>query len=195
MIIVRPGAAADIDGVVALEAGPDTAGWLGETGQSWHLRVLTDPDAEHLVATGQATGRATGHDSDIAGFAVLAGLHRPDQVIELRRMVIAAERRGAGLGRRLLRAAVARAYEHHAARRVWLDVKDGNVRAQALYESEGFVVDRTPAGTPVAVESGGRRFIIMIHDGIATTGLTEGAERQQLFRLCAVHHINGGLSG
>jgi ribosomal protein S18 acetylase RimI-like enzyme len=191
MIIIRPGTAADIDGVVALEAGPDTAGWLGETGRSWHLRVLTDPHAEHLVATGQATGQ----DSDIAGFAVLAGLHRPDQVIELRRMVIAAERRGTGLGRRLLRAAVARAYEHHAARRVWLDVKDDNVRAQALYESEGFVVDRTPAGAPVAIESGGRRFIIMIHDGIATTGLAEGAERQQLFRLCAVHHINGGLSG
>lgn len=63
-------------------------------------------------------------------------------------MVIAAERRGAGLGRRLLRAAVGRAYEHHAARRVWLDVKDDNVRARAL-----------------------------------------------LFRPCAVHHINGGLSG
>ena len=169
MIIVRPGTAADIDGVAALEAGPDTAGWLGETGRSWHMRVLADAGAEHLVATGQpaddATGQATGHDSDIAGFAVLAGLHRPDHIIELRRMVIAAERRGTGLGRRLLRAAVARAYEHHAARQVWLDVKDDNVRAHALYESEGFVVDRTPAGAPVAVESGGRRFIIMVHDG------------------------------
>jgi diamine N-acetyltransferase len=171
MIIVRPGTAADIDGVAALEAGPDTAGWLGETGRSWHMRVLADAGAEHLVATGQpagdVTGQATDPDSDIAGFAVLAGLHRPDHVIELRRMVIAVERRGTGLGRRLLRAAVARAYEHHAARRVWLDVKDDNVRARALYESEGFVVDRTPAGAPAAVESGGRRFIIMVHDGIA----------------------------
>jgi ribosomal protein S18 acetylase RimI-like enzyme len=176
MIIVRPGTAADIDAVAALEATPDTAGWLGETGRSWHLRILADPDAEHLVAAGPPTGSAigpatvspAGQDGAIAGFSVLAGLRRRDRVIELRRMVIAGDRRGAGLGRRLLRATVARAYDQHAARRVWLDVKDDNLRAQTLYQSEGFVVERTPAGAPVAVESGGRRFIIMVHDGPET---------------------------
>jgi len=155
MIIVRPGTGADADGVAELEAGPDTAGWLGETGRSWHVRVLADPDAEHLVAADQ--------NGTIAGFAVLAGLSRPDRIIELRRMVITADRRGEGLGRRLLRAAVARAYEQHGARRVWLDVKDDNVRAQTLYKSERFAIERTPAGAPVAVESGGGRFIIMAH--------------------------------
>jgi ribosomal protein S18 acetylase RimI-like enzyme len=99
---------------------------------------------------------------------ILAGLRRQDHVIELRRMVIAGDRRGAGLGRRLLRAAVARAYGQHAARRVWLDVKDDNIRAQTLYRSEGFAIERTPAGAPVAVESGGRRFIVMVHDGPET---------------------------
>jgi ribosomal protein S18 acetylase RimI-like enzyme len=169
MIIVRPGTAADIDAVAALETEPDTAGWLGETGRAWHLRVLANPDAEHLVATSPAAR----DDEEMTGFTVLAGLHRPDRLIELRRMVIAAERRGAGLGRRLLRAAVARAYDQHGAQRVWLDVKDDNVRAQALYESEGFVIARTPAGEPIAVGSGGRRFIIMVHDGI---GSAQGAE-------------------
>jgi ribosomal protein S18 acetylase RimI-like enzyme len=169
MIIIRPGMAADIDAVAALETEPDTAGWLGETGRAWHLRILANPGAEHLVATSPPAAPATRDDGDIAGFAVLASLHRPDRVIELRRMVIAADRRGTGLGRRLLRAAVARAYDQHGAQRVWLDVKDDNVRAQALYESEGFVIERTPAGEAVAVASGGRRFIIMVHDGIATT--------------------------
>jgi ribosomal protein S18 acetylase RimI-like enzyme len=178
MIIVRPGTAADIDAAAALEATPDTAGWLGETGRSWHLRILADPDAEHLVAAGPPTGPATvsraGQDGAIAGFSVLAGLRRRDRVIELRRMVIAGDRRGAGLGRRLLRATVARAYGQHAARRVWLDVKDDNVRAQTLYQSEGFVIERTPAGAPVAVESSGRRFIIMVHDGPETARRAPG---------------------
>jgi diamine N-acetyltransferase len=38
-----------------------------------------------------------------------------------------------------LRALTAWAFDEAGAHRVWLDVKDANARAQALYESEGFV--------------------------------------------------------
>jgi diamine N-acetyltransferase len=51
-----------------------------------------------------------------------------------------ARRPTAGLGRELLRAAVARARDEHAAHRVSLDVKAHNRRAIALYESEGFTL-------------------------------------------------------
>jgi ribosomal protein S18 acetylase RimI-like enzyme len=51
-----------------------------------------------------------------------------------------------GRGRALLRAALARTYQRHPGRRIWLDVKAGNQRARSLYEAEGFAVTRVLAG-------------------------------------------------
>jgi len=56
------------------ETDPVWVVWLGKIGAAWHERALADPDQEHLV-----TERA----GDLCGFAVLAGLGHPDQVIEL----------------------------------------------------------------------------------------------------------------
>lgn len=134
---LRRGEAADLAEIVALEQASDTREWLGETGLAWHERAAADPDQEPLIAV-QPPG--------LIGFAVLAGLTDADHVIELRRMVVSPACRGAGNGRKLLRAAVARAYEQHHARGVWLDVKTGNTRARSLYESEGFVIAPAPAG-------------------------------------------------
>jgi diamine N-acetyltransferase len=60
-------------------------------------------------------------------------------------MVVSPAFRGAGRGRALLRAALARARREHRAARIWLDVKPHDVRARRLYESEGFVLTRTTA--------------------------------------------------
>ncbi|WP_327583348.1 GNAT family N-acetyltransferase [Nonomuraea sp. NBC_00507] len=131
MSMIRPATADDLPLLTAWEGDRDTAAWLGETGLAWHEHSLADPDQDHVVAE---------HDGAVTGFAVLAGLNGGDGVIELRRMVVDPGRRGPGQGRALLRAALARAYEHHGAGRVWLDVRAANRRAQALYESEGFAV-------------------------------------------------------
>jgi diamine N-acetyltransferase len=139
MVVLRGTTEADIDRVVALEAAPDTSRWLAETGRSWHTRALVDPDQEHLVAI---------VDRAVAGFVVLAGLGDARRVVELRRIVVGAEYRGAGLGRELLRRAVAYAYETLGAREVWLDVKPTNHRAISLYRSEGFTEKRTAPGSP-----------------------------------------------
>jgi diamine N-acetyltransferase len=61
-------------------------------------------------------------------------------------MVVSSAFRGAGRGRELLRAALARARREHHASQVWLDVKAGNLRARRLYESEGFTPARTVPG-------------------------------------------------
>ncbi|MPZ63616.1 MAG: GNAT family N-acetyltransferase [Propionibacteriales bacterium] len=134
MLSIRPTAVADLAVVTALEDEPDTAEWLCETGPAWHERALQDPDQEHLVAE---------YDGGTAGFMVLAGLRRSDGVLELRRIVAAPAVRRTGVGRAMLKAAVACAIDVHDARRVWLDVKTQNVRARTLYESEGFVPTRT----------------------------------------------------
>ena len=162
MVTIRPGMRADLAGVVALETAADTAMWLGETGLAWHERALTDPDQELLVAEDE--GR-------LAGFAVLVGVRsggRDDgdgqdgRDIELRRMAVHPAMRGAGLGRGLLRAAVARARDAHAARRVLLDVKAHNERARALYASEGFDVVRGPVKTMTEPDGSTSELLVMV---------------------------------
>ncbi|GHJ15495.1 GNAT family N-acetyltransferase [Micromonospora sp. AKA38] len=129
---VRPGAADDLAAMVAAETDPDTAVYLGETGPRFHDRALADADQEQLVAR---------IDDEPVGFVVLAGLRSGAGRVELRRIVVSHRHRGAGHGRALLRAAVARAYQQHRAQQVWLDVRVGNNRARALYESEGFRIE------------------------------------------------------
>jgi len=137
MVLLRPTAEADLDSVVALEAARDTSRWLAETGRAWHTRALSDPDQEHLVAM---------VDDAVTGFVVFAGLRDPGGVVELRRMVVGTDHRGIGLGRELLRRAVAHAREILGARGIWLDVKPTNHRAISLYRSEGFSQERTIPG-------------------------------------------------
>jgi ribosomal protein S18 acetylase RimI-like enzyme len=153
MLTIRPGLRADLAGVVALETAADTAMWLGETGLAWHERVLADPDQELLVA--EDGGR-------LAGFAVLVGVHSEDRGIELRRMAVHPAMRGGGRGRGLLRAAVARARDEHAARRVLLDVKAHNDRARALYASEGFDVVCGPVKTMAEPDGSTSELLVMM---------------------------------
>jgi hypothetical protein len=59
MVSIRIGTRADLADVTALEAGQDTAAWLGKTGLDWHERALADPGQEHLIAEddGRLAGR------------------------------------------------------------------------------------------------------------------------------------------
>lgn len=75
-----------------------------------------------VVAYGMLRGWDEGYPNAAFGVAVLP------------------ERRGAGLGRAILRYAVERA-RAHGAERVVLKVNPENVNAMRLYESEGFVFD------------------------------------------------------
>ncbi|MFV2083635.1 GNAT family N-acetyltransferase [Micromonospora sp. LOL_021] len=131
---VRPATVDELDTLVGIEQGPETTRYLGITGRAYHERAYADPDQEQIVAEA---------GTSVVGFVVLAGLRRPDRVVELRRIVVSHRHRGAGYGRRLFRAAVARAYRVHGARQVWLDVKPDNARGRTLYASEGFVPDGT----------------------------------------------------
>jgi diamine N-acetyltransferase len=148
MLRTRPATAADLETLVALETGPDTARYLGITGLGFHRAVLADPDQEHIVGELEdAAGRAV-----TVGFVVLAGLREGGGRIELRRIVLSHAHRGGGHGRALFRAAVRRAFREHGAAGLWLDVKPENERGRALYESEGLVRTGT---VPDPTEPGG----------------------------------------
>ena len=148
MLRTRPASAEDLETLVALETGPDTARYLGVTGLGFHQTVLADPDQEHVV--GELDDVVAG--TVIVGFVVLAGLREGGGRIELRRIVLGHTHRGGGHGRALFRAAVRRAFRRHGATGLWLDVKPENKRGRVLYESEGLVCTGT---IPDPTEPGG----------------------------------------
>lgn len=127
----------DLKAVVSFEEEPDTLPFLGQGGLDWHQKALTDPDMEHWVLVDRL--------DRVVAFGILAGLSSPDTV-EIRRMVVAPEGRGQGLGRLLLRQLLEHALVDPQVRRVWLDVSADNTGARSLYRSMGFVEKPTPAG-------------------------------------------------
>lgn len=134
----------DLAQVVRIEEEQDTRHFLGPGGPEWHQRVLGDPDMEHWVLVDRL--------DRVVAFGVLAGLSRPD-VVEIRRMVVAPEGRGQGLGRLLLRSLLEQALASPRVERVWLDVSADNVRARSLYRASGF--QERPAPDDAALLEGG----------------------------------------
>jgi diamine N-acetyltransferase len=128
--ILRPTVRADVDLIVGWELEPDNSRFIAPWEKQRHLGALSDPDIEHLVAEAV--------DAPV-GFVILAGLTGPNCSIEFRRIVI--NKKGRGYGRATVEAVIDRAFEAHGAHRLWLDVKDDNFRARALYESTGFLVE------------------------------------------------------
>lgn len=126
---VRRTRRSDLPAVVRIEGDADTSRWIGEGGPEWHERVLGDAAMEHWVLVDRL--------DHVLAFGVLAGLGEHGAV-ELRRMVVAPEGRGQGLGRLLLRQLLEQALARPDVRTVWLDVGSDNVRARSLYRSFGF---------------------------------------------------------
>lgn len=93
---------------------------MGAEISSLHNVYLVDVEGEHVVGYGGVRALRGSSDADI-------------QTIALDPSV-----RGRGRGRALLRALIATALDH-GARELFLDVRDDNTVARALYASEGFV--------------------------------------------------------
>lgn len=128
--MLRPTLPKDIDMILAWERDPDNSPFIGPWEKRRHLRAIADPDFEHLV---------TDVEGVPVGFVILAGLTGPDDSIEFRRIVIS--NKGKGYGRATVKAVMELVFDTHAAHRLWLDVKDENVRARNLYESLGFQIE------------------------------------------------------
>lgn len=129
-IRIRKTREGDIPFVLRLEVHPDNAPFVGQWKEQQHRAALQDPDCGHWIIEAQATGKP-------AGYLILRGLQNPHGSVEFMRIVISEKRKG--LGREALRLVKQIAFEQFRAHRLWLDVRDFNVRAQSLYRSEGFV--------------------------------------------------------
>jgi ribosomal-protein-alanine N-acetyltransferase len=113
----------DLDAIMALEAaGFDHAGWSRD---SWSGE-LTEPDRQVLAY----------RDADHRIVAV-ATLHIVEDFADLLRVVVAPERRGQGIARKLLIASILMAQAAGAVR-ILLEVEVDNAPALAVYARLGF---------------------------------------------------------
>lgn len=143
---LRPTMSSDLDFVLSVEQDPLNLPFITPWDRTQHEGAIRFPDSRHfIVEAGKAYASA--------GFVILQGCRNPNRSLELKRMVLMPELQGQGVGRQCLRLLAQMAFRDLGAHRFWLDVKGRNLRAQALYASEGFVEEgrlresvRTDAG-------------------------------------------------
>lgn len=131
---LRPTSEADLDFVLATEQHEENRPFVGQWSYERHHAACSDPDVAHLIIEHAADGRA-------GGYVILYGVTNPDDSVELRRIAVADK--GQRLGRTALQLIKRFVFEDLQAHRLWLDVRDHNIRARRLYESEGFLVEGT----------------------------------------------------
>jgi RimJ/RimL family protein N-acetyltransferase len=129
---LRPTMSSDLDFVISVEHDPANQPFITPWDRTQHEGAIRFPDSRHFIVEAGA-----GYPS--VGFAILQGCRNPHRSIELKRMVLRPDAQGLGIGRECIRWLARVAFRDLNAHRFWLDVKALNVRAQALYRSEGFV--------------------------------------------------------
>ena len=122
----------DLDYVITVENDAQNRPFITPWERTQHEGAIRFPDFRHFIVEA-----GSGYPS--AGFVILQGCRNPHRSIELKRMVLRAELHGRGHGRAAIRLLAQMAFRDLGAHRFWLDVKARNLRAQALYRSEGFV--------------------------------------------------------
>ena len=129
---LRPTLLSDLDYVVSVETDAHNLPFITPWERTQHEGAVRFPDFRHFIVEAGA-GYAAG------GFVILQGCRNPHRSVELKRIVLEHDGQGLGLGRACVRVLKRMAFRDLRAHRFWLDVKQLNVRALALYASEGFV--------------------------------------------------------
>ena len=129
---LRPTMSSDLDFVLSVEQDPLNLPFITPWDRTQHEGAIRFPDSRHfIVEAGDAYASV--------GFVILQGCRNPNRSVELKRIVLRPDAQRRGIGRTCIRLLAHMAFRDFGAHRFWLDVKASNVRAQALYRSEGFV--------------------------------------------------------
>jgi len=129
---LRPTMLSDLDFVISVEQDPANRPFITPWDRTQHEGAMRFPDCRHFIVEA-----GSGYPS--AGFVILQGCRNPHRSIELKRLVLLPAVQGRGHGHTAIRLLAGMAFRDLGAHRFWLDVQGRNVRAQALYRSEGFV--------------------------------------------------------
>ena len=141
---LRPTMLSDLDYVISVERDSHNLPFITPWERTQHEGAVRFPDFRHFVV--EAGAEFAG-----AGFVILQGCRNPQRSVELKRIVL--QPKGQGIGRACVRLLKQMAFRDLHAHRFWLDVKQLNTRALALYASEGFVEEgRLRESVRVAVD-------------------------------------------
>jgi diamine N-acetyltransferase len=124
----------DLPYVLSAEGDAENSRFISVWPEEQHRAALGDANIAHLIIEAQP------HSQRI-GFVILAGVKGAHRSIEFMRIVVTAK--GQGYGRAAVRAVKHHAFDALSAHRLWLDVKERNTRARAVYEKEGFRYEGT----------------------------------------------------
>jgi RimJ/RimL family protein N-acetyltransferase len=133
---LEPGTEADIPFVMATERRPGYEQFVGRWDEGRHRQALREQRYTYFVAS---------DGSERVGFAIVRDWNSPEGTALIKRVAVADP--GRGIGRALLRAVVARAFEETSAYRLWLGVFPENLRARRAYEAVGFVAEGIARGS------------------------------------------------
>lgn len=132
VIALRGTEEADLDFIQAAEHDKENKSFIIPWTREQHASAITSDDILHFIIERV-------YDSIPVGYVILAGIANPNQSIELRRIVITLKDKG--YGKRALNLLKQRVFEDLNAHRLWLDVKEHNLRARCLYEAAGFSLE------------------------------------------------------
>jgi diamine N-acetyltransferase len=127
---LRPTMLSDLDFVISVERDSHNLPFITPWDRTQHEGAVRFPDFRHFIVEG-------GEDYAGIGFVIVQGCRNPQRSVELKRLVL--QTKGRGYGRGCVRLLKQMAFRDLHAHRFWLDVKQLNTRALALYASEGFV--------------------------------------------------------
>ena len=127
---LRPTMLSDLDFVIGVENDQRNLPFITPWDRTQHEGAVRIPDFRHFIVE-------AGAEDSRDGFVILQGCRNPHRSVELKRVVL--QSKGQGLGRECVRLLKRMAFRDLHAHRFWLDVKQLNTRALALYASEGFV--------------------------------------------------------
>ena len=127
---LRPTMLSDLDFVISVERDSHNLPFITPWERMQHEGAVRFPDFRHFIVEG-------GEDYAAIGFVILQGCRNAQRSVELKRLVL--QTKGQGYGRACVRLLKQMAFRDLHAHRFWLDVKQLNTRALALYASEGFV--------------------------------------------------------
>jgi len=129
---IRPATPADIPSLIALERRCSAASHWSE--EQYQQAFAPDTNRLVLAAFLSSTDEPSQSSVEIAGFLVVRHV-APEW--ELENIAVAPEIRRSGLGMQLLHALLTRARQTNS-QSVFLEVRESNLAARALYEKAGF---------------------------------------------------------
>ncbi|HEY8671862.1 MAG TPA: GNAT family N-acetyltransferase [Terriglobales bacterium] len=138
---LRPAEVADIPAIIALERAAVFAAHWSEQSYRAAFEANAAPRIVLVIDNGQGQGQRQEKRNSLQGFlfARINGLDSEGAGCEIENIVVAAGRQRRGFGKMLLQALIAAAGAHKA-KSIFLEVRESNAAARALYENCGFSI-------------------------------------------------------